>query len=106
MSQSEVVIILNRFIARLKEEGIPVEKAILFGSYARQEANENSDIDVLIVSSFFNSGDLSSKLLVWKLVREIDARIEPLTIGSDQFKNDDISPIITIAKKEGILIQC
>ncbi|MDR0906787.1 MAG: nucleotidyltransferase domain-containing protein [Oscillospiraceae bacterium] len=31
-------------------ESAPVYKAVLFGSYARGEANENSDIDILIDS--------------------------------------------------------
>ncbi len=28
--------------------GLPVKKAYLFGSYSRNEANENSDIDILV----------------------------------------------------------
>jgi uncharacterized protein len=28
--------------------GLPVKKAYLFGSYSRNEADENSDIDILV----------------------------------------------------------
>ena len=28
--------------------GVPVKKAYLFGSYSRNDANENSDIDILV----------------------------------------------------------
>jgi len=106
MSQSEVIAILKRYLTQLKEEGVPIERAILYGSYARHEANENSDIDILIVSTFFESEEISNKLLAWKIVRDIDSRIEPVTMGPERFKNDDTSPIIAIAKKEGIVIAC
>lgn len=102
MSQTEVISILELYISRLKKGGIPIEIAILFGSHARGDADQNSDIDVLLISSFFESGEISNKLLAWSFVREIDSRIEPLMIGTERFKNDDQSPIIAIAKKEGI----
>jgi len=41
---------LKEFVKRVKEKyGGKIEKIILFGSYARGEAKEESDIDILIV---------------------------------------------------------
>ncbi len=43
--------VLDEFVKRIKKEyGDKIEKIILFGSYARGEAKEGSDIDVLIIT--------------------------------------------------------
>lgn len=42
---------LKQFIKKVKEKhGDKVEKIILFGSYAREEGGEESDIDVLVIT--------------------------------------------------------
>jgi hypothetical protein len=51
----EITDIIARYCAQLEALGIRVDRAILFGSHARGEAKEGSDIDVLIVSSDFAS---------------------------------------------------
>ena len=51
--RSEIADIIARYCTQLEEMGICVERAILFGSHARGEAKNDSDIDVLIVSSDF-----------------------------------------------------
>jgi len=45
--------IIARYCKQLHQMGIRVERAILYGSRARGETKESSDIDVLIVSSDF-----------------------------------------------------
>ena len=52
-ARPEITDIIARYCAQLEALGIRVEQAILFGSHARGEAKEGSDIDVLIVSSDF-----------------------------------------------------
>ena len=49
----EIAEVIEQYCAQLGEMGIRVERALLFGSYARGEEREGSDIDVLIVSSDF-----------------------------------------------------
>ncbi len=44
--------IIRRFLGQLKRE-ISVEKAILFGSYARGRQDKYSDIDIAIISPNF-----------------------------------------------------
>lgn len=43
---------VRKYIAVLRENGISVDKALLFGSWARGTAREESDVDVALVSSF------------------------------------------------------
>ncbi|MBS1523342.1 MAG: nucleotidyltransferase domain-containing protein [Bacteroidetes bacterium] len=55
--------------------GLPVKKAYLFGSYSRNEADENSDIDILVELDhstpigmrFFSFGDELQNLLKKKV---------------------------------------
>jgi len=43
---------LDEFVKRAKKKyGDKIEKIILFGSYARGEAKEESDIDVLVITA-------------------------------------------------------
>jgi len=56
--------------------GLPVKKAYLFGSYSRNEADENSDVDILVELDhstpigmrFFTYGDELQNLLKKKVV--------------------------------------
>jgi hypothetical protein len=59
---------------------------------------------LLIVSSDFDNPEQSTIGLVWRLTRLINSRIEPYLVGLNKFENDDISPILQIVRKEGILL--
>jgi len=52
LSTNKLDEIVKGFIRKLADE-IPVEEAILFGSYARGNAKEYSDIDLAIISDWF-----------------------------------------------------
>ena len=41
---------MKRYEARLRTAGIPIEKLIVFGSYAKGSAKTWSDVDVCVVS--------------------------------------------------------
>ena len=62
-----------------------IEAIILFGSYAKGTENEDSDIDIAIISSDFNDIiEDGAKLigLTWK----IDTRIEPHPITTEDYQ--------------------
>lgn len=42
---------VKELVGELKKNGIEVEKVILFGSYARGDFSEGSDVDLIVVSS-------------------------------------------------------
>ena len=104
MSQEDVIKKIKAYLKALKQEGIPVEKAYLYGSHARRQANESSDIDVMLVSGVFDTNDDYILSRPWLFTSEIDYRIEPLAIGSKRFHTDDVSPVIEIVRREGIEI--
>jgi len=53
--RSQTARIIGEFCEHLKQIGVDVQQVILFGSHVRDEAHEDSDIDLLIVSSDFAS---------------------------------------------------
>lgn len=101
MASGKVVEKLKSFVAVLRKERIPAEKAFLFGSYQTHMATEESDIDVLIVSER-EEDQVAGK--IWSLTSKVDSRIEPILVGKQRFAEDNISPIIDMVKKTGLRI--
>jgi len=104
MVKKSVIEMIKKYLQLLKQEGLIIDKAFLYGSYVRNEENENSDIDLLLVSSQINVSDDDQIGKIWALTRKVNSKIEPYLISSDKYQNDDISPIIQIVKQEGIEI--
>jgi len=88
----------------LATHNINLSKVILYGSYAKGNAREDSDIDLILVAPEFDENRDSYLGIIWKLTSLSNFRIEPYTVGAKRFEEDDISPIIQIAKQEGIEI--
>lgn len=61
MGKKDVLDILRRFRAALESKKVRVEKVVLFGSWAKGTAREDSDIDVVVVSPDFGGKDLWSR---------------------------------------------
>ena len=104
MAQDDVIKLLQEYIILLKASGIPVSKAFLYGSYARNEATENSDIDVMLISGIFDQNNDKIRAKAWMATEKIDVRIEPYMVGIKKFLSDNVSPLLQAVKKEGIEI--
>jgi predicted nucleotidyltransferase len=57
-----------------------VKRIILFGSYSKDTAQKDSDIDVAVVLGSVEEDFLTAESRLFRLRREIDARIEPVFI--------------------------
>ncbi len=92
----------NQFVQKIQSQGIRIDKAYLFGSYATGVPRPDSDIDIAIVSQDF-SGNRSLNWDRWiRYRRSIDLRIEPVFYRTDDFKDED--PLVWQIKKTGIEI--
>jgi predicted nucleotidyltransferase len=76
----------------------------LFGSYALNQANENSDIDVLLVSDVFDTDDDVIFSKPWSPKYRIDYRIETVAIGTKRFQTDNNSFILEVVRNKGLEI--
>jgi len=104
MSQAEVIDIVRVYLDVLKQAGINIDKAYLYGSYASGESNIESDIDLLLVSSLFDTDDDYILAKPWLYTNKVDYRIEPIAIGLKRFNSDNSSPILEVIRQTGIEI--
>lgn len=104
MSQADVINIVRSYLLVLKQAGIVIDKAYLYGSYARDEATSESDIDVLLISSQFDTDDDYVLSKPWLFTTKVNHHLEPLSIGLKRFNSDDSSPIIEVVRQTGIEI--
>lgn len=105
MVQAEVITIIQSYIELLKVSGMKIDRAFLFGSYASNNAKEDSDIDVLLVSDVFETDDDIILSKPWLIASKLDHRIEPLTVSNHRFESNDASPILEAVRQESIEIK-
>lgn len=79
MDKREVLDKVQRFSKIVVEKYQP-EKIILFGSYARGNYTEDSDIDVAVIVDSIDGDFLDSQAELYKLRRNIDVSIEPVLL--------------------------
>jgi len=87
MDKTNVIGIVRQY-AELVNSAFKPKKIFLFGSYAKGNYNEDSDIDVAVVlKDFENVIDIQLELM--KLRRKIDCRIEPHPFREQDFEQSN-----------------
>lgn len=90
------------------EQNLKINKAIVFGSAARNQMHRDSDIDLIILSSDFSQMNFIQRLTFLNSNRQGIARKVPMDIlGYTQEEFDILSKesaVLAEAKEEGILI--
>ncbi len=76
------------FVLDCLKYGINIEKAILFGSVAKNESKETSDIDIAVVSKEFTNNFVYNNRLTSKINIKYPL-IEVHHFNSDYFKKGD-----------------
>lgn len=105
MVDKSVIEIAQRYLRRLCASGLPVVRAILFGSRARGVATDESDIDILLLSPTFEKPTWRQEALAWEIACSIDWRIEPVLCGESTYEESDWHPLIAVAKQDGLEIR-
>lgn len=105
MVAESIVESVRDYLQAVSSQGIPVEYGVVFGSQARGNTHEWSDIDLLVVSSLYDRRrTYEEAAILWEVAAFTDSRIEPIPVGERQFSEDDSSAIIEMARREGIRI--
>jgi len=91
------------YVEEASKIGLHISDAILFGPYARGEANQESHINVLLVCAEYDE-DSSERIknMLWSLRSKTDSRIEPIPISKQDWVNGAGGSSADIARKEGI----
>jgi uncharacterized protein len=85
----------------------PNADIILYGSYARGEQKEESDIDLLILVNNNLSYDERKKISypLFKIESEVGITISPLIYNKDTWENKHyVTPLYKNVKEDGILL--
>ncbi|MBI2434658.1 MAG: nucleotidyltransferase domain-containing protein [Candidatus Hydrogenedentes bacterium] len=106
VATSEAVDIAHEYLAFVRKQGLPAVGAVLYGSHARGEASPDSDIDLLVLLEDTVPGEDIDEIHVqlWKLIRGVDTRIEPIVVRSSTFETDDETPLLEVIRREGVRI--
>jgi predicted nucleotidyltransferase len=105
MAVAEITDAVQHYLTELPAVGIHPTAAVLYGSQARGNAHEWSDIDVVVVAPEFDGTvDRSLVKRLWRALVHADNRIEPIACGTLEWERETNRPIIDIARREGVMI--
>ncbi len=103
-NKSELDSIINKYIDSIKNE-IKINYAILFGSYAKGNPREESDIDIAIVSENFGKDHLKELQYLSRKRKHSDTSIEALAFSLEDFKNRSKGDLLTVIYENGVIIE-
>ncbi len=80
--------IIQRYKAELKILGIDPQRVVLYGSYARGNPRDDSDIDLIVISKDFNKMNIRQRLETLGLAAgRVFEPIEALGYTDDELKD-------------------
>ncbi len=90
MDKKQVIEIINRFHQILETKSISPAKIVLFGSFARGNYTEHSDIDLIVVSDDFIGKDYWERIdILSEAICEIFEPIEATAMTCDEWEHGD-----------------
>ncbi|MBF0479786.1 MAG: nucleotidyltransferase domain-containing protein [Candidatus Omnitrophica bacterium] len=103
MDKADVLILIKKFNNTLKSQGISAAKIILFGSWAKGTALEDSDIDLVVISDDFKGKDYWDRVnIISSAIYKIFAPFEVVALTTEEWKNGENS--VCEYAKEGEVI--
>jgi predicted nucleotidyltransferase len=89
LSENQVTEIIKGFITELSQK-IPIKEIILFGSYAQGDPQDYSDIDLAVISDWFEGKPrIESMQFLSRMAAANNSLIEALPFTEEEYKNLD-----------------
>ena len=105
MLDETILSVVKAYLDNLADNGVRVDFVVLYGSQAKGLANDDSDIDLLVVSPQFDKSVPRQLInILWRTAARTDSRIEPVACGTRQWQEDDGLPFIEMIRREWIKI--
>jgi predicted nucleotidyltransferase len=103
----EISRIINKYQQRLEALGVKVKKIMLYGSYALGKPDEESDIDLVVISDDFRDMDLWERLcLLGRARMGIRRPMEILGFTEEEFVAKSIGSFIgDEVKSKGVQVK-
>ena len=68
---------------------------VLYGSYAKDSATEDSDIDIAVIFDGYTGDWLKDSALLWKLTRSVSTAIEPILLDRTQDPSGFVEEVVS-----------
>ncbi len=81
--------VITKYLSALNSNNINVKKAILFGSFAKGNYNNESDIDVAIISDSFEGNRIKDRSKIRAITLSVSSNIEVIPISLKDFNEKD-----------------
>ena len=93
---------IARDFGKLVQKELDVKNVYLYGSYAKGNFSEDSDIDIAVVGDDFVGDPIEDTMLLMRIRRKVDYRIEPRPFKTSDFNKSN--PISKEIMETGVLI--
>jgi len=93
----EITAIAKKYADLVKEE-MNVEALYLFGSFVNGNHDQDSDIDIAIVTDDFSGDIIEDTLKLMRIRKKVDTRIEPHPLRKD---NPFVKEVIATGRRIG-----
>lgn len=101
LSEDQIDEIIKGFIERLKQE-IPIKEIILFGSYAHGKPKKYSDIDLAVISNWFEGRPkIENMQYLSRIAANYNSLIEALPFTEKEYINLDKRSFLASIVKAG-----
>lgn len=87
---ASIVNTLKKYVRELEKNNIHVRSAYLFGSYAKGEQHEWSDLDIALISDDFKGVRFFDRQKIARVTIDVDYRISPFPYKTENFTQDDL----------------
>jgi len=85
MDKDNAIKLTTKYLNRVRANNIKFSEAWLFGSYAKEKQNENSDIDLAIVLDDCEIKNFETEVRLMVIRDGDETIIEPHTFSKDEF---------------------
>jgi len=100
--REDIISIAKKYLELVKASGFPMQinKAYLFGSFAKDCPRKDSDIDIALVVNEWVGDYEETVVPIWRLRKNVDFRIEPHIV----VPNEDYADFLPEIQRTGIEI--
>jgi len=86
---TQVIDTIHKYLAALKSHNIPIQQAVLFGSYANGHYDEWSDIDLALVSEVFEGIRINDRSKIRPITLSVSSELEVMPYRPGDFTPED-----------------
>ncbi len=86
---TSIKVLIDNYIESLNAHGIKIIDAFIFGSYAKGNYTELSDIDIALISNDFEGNRFFDKNKIRKITLSISSKIEVIPFNPEDFTHEN-----------------